>query len=129
MADRNPEGSSGMKKQDSVRKFEYRPSRTAGGFDLEFIADGKTITGFCKDLSEEGIRATLDGPVVVGSFGLVVFRHSTGTLELEAQVAYIDKLHIGIVFLFQTAWERTAINNLIALIQDIPGESMVVPFS
>ena len=118
-----------MNNQDSVRKFEYRPSRTAGGFDFEFIAEGKTISGFCKDLSEEGIRAKLDGPVVVGSFGLVVLRHSGGELELEAQVAYIDKFHVGIVFLFQTAWERTAINNLIASIQDIPGESMIVPFS
>jgi hypothetical protein len=118
-----------MKIEDSVRKFEYRPCRITAGFDLEFVAEGKTLHGLCEDVSNEGIRAILDGSVVVGSFGLVIFSHSTGVLELEAQVAYLDKHHVGLVFLFQTPWERGIINRLIASIQSRTGDSIIVSFS
>lgn len=125
-----------MNNENSIRKFEYRPSRTTGRFDLEFVVEGKTILGYCKDVSEEGIRASLDGSVEVGGFGLVVFRHSGGVLELEAQVAYIDGSQVGLVFLFQTPWERGAINSLIASIQQDgsrddadQGNPLVVPFN
>jgi hypothetical protein len=117
-----------MKNQQSIRRFEYRPCRITAGFDLEFVADGKTLLGLCTDVSDEGIRATLDGSVVVGSFGLVVFRHSAGLLELEAQVTYIDRCQVGLVFLFQTSWERAMITSLIASIQNNPDDSLVVPF-
>jgi hypothetical protein len=118
----------GMKIEDSGRKFEYRPCRVTAGFDLEFVAQGKTLHGLCEDVSSEGIRATLDGSVIVGSFGLVVFSHSTGVLELEAQVTYIDKCHVGLVFLFQTPSERRIIDSLIDSIQSSKGGSLVVSF-
>ena len=117
-----------MKIEDSVRKFEYRPCRITASFDLEFVAQGKTLQGLCEDVSHEGIRATLDGSVVVGSFGLVIFSHATGVLEIEAQVAYIDRGHTGLVFLFQTPWERAMIDKLIALIQNTSGNSLILPF-
>jgi hypothetical protein len=117
-----------MKIEDSVRKFEYRPCRITAGFDLEFVAQGKTLHGLCEDVSTEGIRVTLDGPVIVGSFGLVTFCHSTGVLELEAQVTYIDRGHVGLVFLFQTPSERSIIDSLIVSIQSSKGDSLVVPF-
>jgi hypothetical protein len=117
-----------MKIEDSVRKFEYRPRRITAGFDLEFVAQRKTLHGLCEDVSNEGIRATFDGSVAVGSFGLVVFSHSTGVLELEAQVAYIDRGHVGLVFLFQTPREREIIDSLIASLQSSTGDCLVVPF-
>ena len=115
-----------MKLEDSVRKFEYRPCRITAGFDLEYVAEGKTLHGLCEDVSNEGIRATLDGSVVVGSFGLVIFGHSTGVLELQAQVAYIDRCHVGLVFLFPTPWERGIITSLIASIQKGTGDSQII---
>jgi len=118
-----------MKTEDNVRRFEFRPRRVTAGFDLEFVAEGKCLRGFCEDVSNEGIRARLDGSVVVGSFGLVIFSHSTGVLELEAQVAYLDGHHVGLVFLFQTPWERGVINRLIASIQSSTSGSTIVSFS
>jgi hypothetical protein len=109
-----------MNEQQSIRSFEYRPCRVTASFDFEFVAGGKTLLGLCTDVSNEGIRATLDGSVVLGSFGLVIFRHSTGLIELEAQVAYVDNRHVGLVFLFRTSWEREMIAGLIASIQKAP---------
>ena len=117
-----------MKTEDSVRKFEYRPCRVTASFDLEFVAQGKTLHGLCEDVSHEGIRATLDGSVVVGSFGLVIFGHATDLIEIEAQVAYIERSHIGLVFLFHTQWERAMIDKLIASIQDGSGDAPILPF-
>jgi hypothetical protein len=117
-----------MKIEDSVRKFEYRPCRITAGFDLEFVAEGRTLQGLCEDVSNEGLRATFDGSVIVGSFGLVVFSHSAGVLELEAQVTYIDRCHVGLAFLFQTPWERQLIHDLIASIRSSASDSFVVPF-
>jgi hypothetical protein len=117
-----------MKTEDSVRKFEYRPCRITASFDLEFVAQGKTLLGLCEDVSHEGIRATLDGSVVVGSFGLVIFGHAAGALEIEAQVAYVERSHIGLVFLFQTPWERAMIDKLITSIQNDSGDALIMPF-
>ena len=117
-----------MNFDDSIRRFEYRPCRITASFDLEFVALGKTFNGLCEDVSYEGIRATLDGSVVVGSFGLVIFSHATGVLELEAQVAYVERGHIGLVFLFQTPWERGTIANLIASFQNESGGSLILPY-
>jgi len=114
--------------EDNFRKFEYRPSRIAAGFDLRFVAEGKTLNGFCEDLSCEGIRALIDGFVVVGSLGRIIFGHSTGTLDLEAQVAYIDDFHVGFVFLFQSPWERGIINSLMASIHRSSSETGIVVY-
>lgn len=88
-----------------VRRFEYRPCRIAAGFDIDFVSGGETFHGLCRDVSDAGIRATLDSSVDVGRSGLLILRHPTGVLELEAQVAYTDNRQVGFVFLFETPWE------------------------
>lgn len=116
-----------MKRDDGVRKFEYRLCRITASFDLEFVAQGKTLNGLCEDVSHDGIRVILDGPVVVGSFGLISFRHPMGTLELEAQVTHINGIHVGIVFIYQTSWEREMIDNLMASLKNNAADALVVP--
>jgi PilZ domain len=131
---RNPhfqgqEGLEGMEKQNSVRKFEYRPCRIATGFELEFVAEGKALRGVCEDLSEDGIRVTLDGSVAVGTIGVLSFSHSCGVLELESQVTHANMSHFGLVFMFQTPWERGMVKSLIASIQNSPADPRVLPYS
>jgi hypothetical protein len=89
----------------SVRRFEYRPCRILTGFDIDFVSGGETFHGRCTDVSDAGIRATLDGSVQVLDSGLLILRHPAGVLEVEAQVAYIDNRQVGLVFLFDTPWE------------------------
>lgn len=91
-----------MSDLESIRKFEYRRSRMKTGFGVDFIADGETLHGICGDVSDAGIRAEFDGPMDVGRSGLLILRHPRGVLKLEAQVAYIEKRWVGLVFLFKT---------------------------
>ena len=117
-----------MNDLSGVRKFEYRPSRIAAGIYVEFKTGGETIPGTCKDVSDTGIRASLDGSVVVGSSGVLTLRHSIGVLALEAQVAYMDKSQVGLTFLFKTNWEREITAEYIASIVNLTVPSQVVPF-
>jgi hypothetical protein len=78
----------------------------ATGFNVDFVSDGPPLHGLCRDVSEAGIRAEFDDPMIVGVSGLLILRPRTGVLELRAQVAYIEKRQVGLLFLFQTSWEQ-----------------------
>jgi hypothetical protein len=94
-----------MTDANNIREFEYRPCRITTAFNIDFVTGGEMLHGMCTDVSNSGIRASLDGSVAVGSSGLLILRHPIGVLELEAQVAYIEKSEVAIVFLFKTPWE------------------------
>ena len=76
--------------------------------------------GFCKDVGQAGIRAEFDDPITVGSSGLLILRPPAGVLELHAQVAYIEKRQVGLLFLFETSWERRMTIEFIASIGLFP---------
>jgi hypothetical protein len=87
------------------------------GFPVEFSGEGPAFRGLCTDVSEAGIRAEFDDPIMVGSSGLLILRPPTGVLELLAQVAYVEKRQVGLLFLFETAWERRMTAEFIVAIQ------------
>ena len=115
-----------MSDKNGVRSYEYRPSRIEAGFDVDFRSGDKTIYGLCRNVSNTGIRAVLDGPVMIGSSGLLALRHPTGALQLEAQVAYIENGQAGFVFLFHTDWERNVTATFIASIANQNAELLVI---
>jgi PilZ domain len=117
-----------MKDSDNIRRFEYRPCRTKAGFCVDFVAEGETLHGLCRDVGDTGIRAEFDGSVVVGSSGLLILRPPTGVLKLEARVAYIEKFQVGLVFLFQTAAEREMAIEFIASVANQTATPLAVQF-
>jgi len=94
-----------MSSLQNIRKFEYRSSRIRAGFSVDFIAEGETFHGLCRDVSDAGIRAKFDGLIAVGSSGLLILRHPSRVLRLEARVSHVDKGQVGLVFLFKTPAE------------------------
>jgi hypothetical protein len=121
-------GLTGMRDLDSIRRFVYREPRTGTGFHVNFIAGGSPLRGFCRDISDTGIRAEFDDPLTVGDSGLLILRPPAGVLELRAQVAYMEKRQVGLLFLFETPWERTMTIEFIAAIANDPGTSAMVRF-
>lgn len=111
-----PKGPCRMSDLESVRKFEFRPCRMKAGFDVTFVAGEETVHGVCRDLGGTGVRAEFDGSVTIGTSGELILRHPSGVLNLEAQVAYIEKSQVGLVFLFKTPSERALIARLIGAI-------------
>jgi hypothetical protein len=93
---------------------------------VDFIAAGTPLRGLCRDISGAGIRGEFDDPLTVGDSGLLILRPPAGVLELRAQVAYLEKRQVGLLFLFETPWERTMTIEFIAAIADDPGTSAIV---
>jgi hypothetical protein len=113
---------------DSIRRFVYREPRMATGFQVDFVAGGAPFRGLCRDVSDAGIRAEFDDPLIVGGSGLLILRPPTGVLELRAQVAYIEKRQVGLLFLFETCWERRMTTEFIAAIANDAGTAPAVRF-
>ena len=115
-----------MRVLDGIRRFTYREPRMAAGFRVEFVTAGSPSRGLCRDVSDAGIRAEFDDPLTVGGCGLLILRPPTGVLELRAQVAYIEKQQVGLLFLFETSWERRMTMEFIAAIGNDGGRSPIV---
>jgi hypothetical protein len=109
-----------------MHRFEYRIPRTATSFSVDFTQGEVTLHGLCRDVSQQGIRADLDGPVLVGTTGILVLRHSAGAIKLEAQVAYVENGQAGLTFVFHAAHERGTIHRLIAAIADAPANLHII---
>jgi hypothetical protein len=95
-----------MRDLDSIRRFVYREPRMTTGFHVDFLTGDSPLRGLCRDVSDNGIRAEFDDPVILGDTGLLILRPPTGVLELRAQVAYIEKRQVGLLFLLLFACDR-----------------------
>jgi len=115
-----------MRHLDSIRTFVYREPRMATGFNVDFLAGGSPLSGLCRDVSDTGIRAEFDDPLILGDTGLLTLRPPSGVLELRAQIAYIEKRQVGFLFLFETAWERRMTVEFIAAIPNDTGAAPIV---
>jgi hypothetical protein len=113
---RHRKGPTEMSAVNNLRKFQFREPRLKTGFSVDFVAGGERFFGLCKDVSSAGIRGEFEGPIIVGSDGLLILRPPVGVLELRARVAYIEKRQVGLLFLFETPWERTTTLEFIATI-------------
>lgn len=119
-------GLTGTRDLDSIRRFVYREPRMATGFNVDFLAGGSPVRGLCRDVSDTGIRAEFDDPLILGDTGLLTLRPPTGVLELRAQIAYIEKRQVGLLFLFETVWERRMTVEFIAAIANDAGTAPIV---
>jgi PilZ domain len=119
-------GPAGMRDLDSIRRFVYREPRMATGFPVDFLAGGSLLRGLCRDVSEAGLRAEFDDPLILGDTGLLILRPPTGVLELRAQIAYIEKRQVGLFFLFETDWERRMTVEFVAAIANDAGTAPIV---
>jgi hypothetical protein len=111
---------------DSMRRLAYRKPRMAVGFPVEFVVEGSRFSGFCRDVSDEGLRAEFEDPVIPGSSGLLILRPRTGVLELRAKVAYVEKRQVGLLFLFETSWERRMTFDFVTGVLDETGSSSML---
>ncbi|MGC2399111.1 MAG: hypothetical protein WA510_04995 [Acidobacteriaceae bacterium] len=98
----------------------------ATGFQVEFIVEASRFPGLCKDVSDEGIRAEFDDLLIEGSSGLLILRPRNGVLELRSQVAYVEKRQVGLLFLFETSWERRMTVDFITGIRNDTGPSSLM---
>jgi hypothetical protein len=104
---------------DNMRDFVYRKPRMTTGFQVEFVVGSVSFHGFCKDVGAAGIRAEFEDDLHEGSCGLLILRPRRGVLEIRSQVAYVEKCQVGLLFLFETAWEqRMTVDFITGVLED-----------
>ncbi|HEY0306606.1 MAG TPA: PilZ domain-containing protein [Acidobacteriaceae bacterium] len=97
-----------------MRKFEYRHPRLRGSFIVEFIFAGRTLRGTCINISDAGIRATLDGEVPAGSTGLLTMRHPHRSLTIQAVATHLQADEVGLSFIFHSKTQRELTRQFLA---------------
>ncbi len=108
---------------ESIRKFEYRRCRMKTGFDIDFVTNEETFHGTCRDVSDAGVCAEFEGSAPLGCTGLLILRHPSGVLRVQAQVAYIERSQVGLEFVFKTASESKLTIEFISSIASFAGTS------
>ena len=97
-----------------MRTFEYRLPRLLTHYHVEFCVEGEKFQGTCTDVSDGGIRARFDSPLLLGSSGEVTLRHSSHQFTLAAMVAHLEGELAGLRFLCRTAEERLLSEQFVA---------------
>jgi hypothetical protein len=91
-----------------MRKFEYRPPRRSSSLTVDFLLGGRTLHGQCLNVSDAGIRVTLDAELPSDSTGSLTLHHHQRSLTIEAAVTHLhaDTDEVGFSFIFHTPKER-----------------------
>lgn len=107
----------------AVQSFAYRSPRFALSLPLEFLVEGTSIPGRCRDLSEQGISVLLQQPVLPGTRGRVRLRIESCCVEVAAQVAYAELYEAGLHFTFGSLAEQAFVEMLVKVVARSAGRA------
>jgi hypothetical protein len=96
-----------------MHKFQYRAPRFAVDLPVRFNIQNSTLTGRCREISKEGMRLELRHPLPSDACGTVFLSYQDRVIELGARVAYTGATHGGLVFLYESERERSAVAQLV----------------
>jgi hypothetical protein len=99
-----------------MQKFEFRSPRFAVDLPVQFTVAQSILPGRCRNISSEGMRLELRQSLPLGACGTVLLSCQGRPLELNVRVAYSEKTHDGVEFLYRSESERNAVVRLVALL-------------
>jgi len=97
-----------------MQKFEYRSPRFPVDFLVQFTVEDLTLTGRCREISQEGMTLELRQPLTLNSSGMISLHYREQTIQIRARVAHVATTHCGLEFLSESETERSALAHLIA---------------
>ena len=106
-----------------LHEYAYRVPRFALQIPVAFCIGEVRISGFSKDLSNEGLQVRLSGPVILGTCGRVRLHLDSCLIEIWAEVVHSDLLDVGLRFRFSSRAEEDFIRTLVKLISKNVGRS------
>jgi len=112
---------------ENIRAFQYRLSRQAVEFRVEFITEAGTAVGDCRNISPSGVRAQFNSQLVEGSSGRLVLYHANGVFEVGAVVKRVTEAETGLEFRCETPQEEQMLAELLEIEEKIVQPS--TPFS
>jgi hypothetical protein len=97
-----------------MQKFEYRTPRFSVDLPAQFTVEQSTLTGRCREISQEGMTFETRQPLTSGSSGMVSMSYQDRTFEIHARVAHVAEAHGGLEFLYESEMEKSAVAQLVA---------------
>jgi hypothetical protein len=97
-----------------MQKFEYRTPRFSVDLPVRFTVEKLTLTGRCREISQEGMTFETRQPLTPGSSGVVSIGYQDRTIEIHARVAHVTEMQSGLEFLYESEAERSAVAQLVA---------------
>lgn len=99
-----------------VESFAYRVPRFEITFPVEYWVGSDPVTGFTRNISDNGLLARFTQPLLEGTQGTLRFCIGTCVLEIEACVSHADCLNAGIAFLFSSDQQRQFVSTLVKVL-------------
>jgi hypothetical protein len=101
-----------------MQKFEYRTPRFSVDlpvrFTVEKLTEKLTLTGRCKEISQEGMTFEVRQPLTPGTSGVVSIGYQDRIIEIQARVAHVTEVQSGLEFLYESEAERSTVAQLVA---------------
>ena len=90
---------------------------------LEFVVQGIPVRGRSRDLSEKGLFAFLEEPVLAGTQGRVRLQIESCSVEIAAEVAYAELREVGLRFEFRSTAEQAFVQMLVKVVSRTAGKA------
>lgn len=100
-----------------MQKFDYRSPRFSVDLPVRLTLETSTLIGRCKDISSEGIRLELPEPLPPDACGTVSIGYQDHSLELNVRVAHAGATQGGMVFVYSSDNERSAVARFLAALK------------
>lgn len=98
---------------ENIRAFQYRLSRQAAGFRVEFVTGAGTAIGQCRNISPSGIQAHFDLQLEEGSSGRLALYLAAGRCEVGAVVKRVAAEETALEFRCETPYEEQRLADLL----------------
>lgn len=97
----------------SLQTFAYRNPRVALQLPLSFQTEGFSILGETLNLSETGLYARLEQPVLTGTRGRLRLVVESCSVEIDAEVLHAELWNVRFCFSFASEAEHNFIATLV----------------
>jgi hypothetical protein len=104
-----------------MQKFEYRAPRFPVDLPVQFTVEDLTLTGRCREISQEGMTLEHRQPLTLNSSGVIALNYREQSIEIRARVAHVAQTHSGLEFLCESETERSALAHLISSLTSAQG--------
>ncbi len=106
-----------------MQKFTYRVPRYTVDLPVRLRLDGQSITGRCREISQEGMKLEAAQPLPPNFCGLISLSYQGVALDIQARLTHNDGQQDGLKFVFASETERDALGRLVSRLSTAPGQS------
>ena len=103
-----------------MRKFDYRAPRFAVDLPIRLSLEESTLFGRCTEISTEGMKLNVSGPLTVDTPGAVQVTFQSVSIDLPVRVAHCGSGCDGVQFVYGSDEERDEVIRFIALLAAAP---------